>query len=324
MRSHWLYIFLAGTLAGAPATEPVKTGDFSVTFDQRSPLSDYQKLQARLNRTVQDLGPDYKLAEQPFQVYVPGDYDGSVPLGIVVYIVPDGTPDAYGDLMPVFQRHHLIFIGPRNGHLPVGVATGLSLDAIFNLEQRYHIDPSRIYLIGAGTSSQSTGWCTSDIFAGDVTIWYLGYFRKIDGLTGYPIFPQPPADLLERTKTRVHILAFDESPSREYFRTHLAEAMTDDGFEHIVSNEVSRDDMMQAPWLEKMLGILESIPAKTAAAQAAPAPSEAQHLLKMAQMYIDNQQPDLAREKLNQIIQQYPDDPAAQTAKQLLSQMQGQ
>ncbi|MGA3065675.1 MAG: hypothetical protein ABSF29_02390 [Tepidisphaeraceae bacterium] len=327
MRFWRVYLLLAVSLAAGPATEPGRTGDFSVVFDRRSPLSDFQKLQGRLNRTAGELGADYKLSDEPFQVDVPEDYDGSAALGIVVYMVPDGTPDDYGYLMPILERHRLIFIGPRNGHLPLGVATGLFLDAVYNLEQRYNIDASRIYLIGATDDLEPMSWSLSDIIAGDVAIWGMSYYRKIEDLRGFPVVAPPPDDLLEKSKTRVHVLAFDTDPSpgSEYFRTHFAQTMSDDGFEHVVSNQVSHDQIMEGPWVEERLKELESVAAeKAAAAPSGPPPSEAQHLLKLAQMDIANQQPDMARDKLNQIIQQYPDDPAAQTAKDLLAQLQSQ
>jgi TolA-binding protein len=58
-----------------------------------------------------------------------------------------------------------------------------------------------------------------------------------------------------------------------------------------------------------------------------PAPiqdSEPQHLLRLAKLHIANHQPDLAMEKLHQIIDNYPSDPAAATAKDLLAQISGQ
>jgi TolA-binding protein len=59
----------------------------------------------------------------------------------------------------------------------------------------------------------------------------------------------------------------------------------------------------------------------TVSSSAAPAQNPAQHLLAMAQIYISNGQTDTARAKLQQIIDTYPTDPAAEKAKQLLEQM---
>jgi hypothetical protein len=53
----------------------------------------------------------------------------------------------------------------------------------------------------------------------------------------------------------------------------------------------------------------------------AAAPTEAAKILKSAQPYIANNLPDLAKPKLQQIIDTYPTDPAAAKAKDLLAQI---
>jgi hypothetical protein len=57
------------------------------------------------------------------------------------------------------------------------------------------------------------------------------------------------------------------------------------------------------------------------AATAPTAPSQAQHLLTLSQMYIDNSQPDLARRNLHRILDEYPKDPAAEKARKMLEQI---
>jgi TolA-binding protein len=58
-----------------------------------------------------------------------------------------------------------------------------------------------------------------------------------------------------------------------------------------------------------------------AAAPAKPAVSKAQRLLNMAQLYVNNGQRDLAKTKLQQLLADYPNDPVAPKAKQLLEQL---
>ena len=54
------------------------------------------------------------------------------------------------------------------------------------------------------------------------------------------------------------------------------------------------------------------------------ASADAQHLLSLAQLYIKNGQTKLARAKLQLIMQYYPTDSAAVTAKQLLATIPGE
>jgi TolA-binding protein len=66
-------------------------------------------------------------------------------------------------------------------------------------------------------------------------------------------------------------------------------------------------------------------PATSPSAQPPPAaPSEAEHLLSMAHLCMNNNMIDLAKQKLQEIIDHYPNDPAAAKAKDLLGQMSGQ
>ena len=67
----------------------------------------------------------------------------------------------------------------------------------------------------------------------------------------------------------------------------------------------------------------EPLRAKSAAVPAprSSAPSEPEKLLSMAMLFIQNKNLDLARERLRQIVEQYPNDPAAQKAGQLLEEI---
>lgn len=73
------------------------------------------------------------------------------------------------------------------------------------------------------------------------------------------------------------------------------------------------------------LSATQASPPPSAPAQAAVAePSPAQHLLTMAKLDAENNRPDAAKDKLQQIIDTYPDDPAAAKAKELLQQLNNQ
>ena len=55
-----------------------------------------------------------------------------------------------------------------------------------------------------------------------------------------------------------------------------------------------------------------------------PSPTPAQHLLTLAQIYIDSGDTETAKTKLQEIIDNYPGDPAAAKAKQLQEKLNGQ
>jgi len=115
--------------------------------------------------------------------------------------------------------------------------------------------------------------------------------------------------------------------------------MRRDDFSHLMMTGLSPiDDLhfpnLKADWFEQqVLPFLDKAsetvkiansalnPPSTQSAAPVVEVSAAQHLLAMARLYIGNGQTELARGKLQQIIDNYPTDPAADTAKQLLSQM---
>ena len=318
-----------GTATTEPTTLPAKTGAFDVTFTQRSPDSDYAKLVQRIGLSKDTLGPDYALAQEPFTAYVPQNYDGKTPVGIIVGIFQDGSPDIYEPVRPVLDEKHLIMIDTVKDHRPLLNAVGLCFDAIFNLRRDYSVDPSRIYFIGLGKTEEPIGWSTGDLFMGDVYIWWVGYNRPIFG--NAPLFAvNPPPDVMRFAKPHMQILAPPADPSKNaiWWRNTIADTMRNDGFDNVVVAPVGHDDILQPDWFRQTLATLESIKskppiAKQATTETSP-PDEAAQLLRIAQAYISGGLPDRARDKLNQLIDKYPNSAAAAKARELLDQLNSQ
>lgn len=333
------WTFLALALLACPAAQaddqpattqpaPYKTGDFDITFTQRSPLSAYPELVKRLNLPPDKAGKDYDLSKEPFKVHIPQAPDAA-PFGLMVYVENDGVRTIAPQIEPILDAHHLIVIGITRQHVQPLPEAGLCLDAVYNLGRQYPIDPNRIYLFGA---YEPVGWATDDVFTADAYIWWIGYYKKISTID--PIFsPAPSPQMLRFAKQRPQVLAFRQKAGQEWYQQTIISAMTNDGFDHVINDVMKDDDYLQPAWFEKTLAMLESghpLAAKPtthpaiASPTTSPAPSDAAHLLNLAQNYIDAGLTDRAREKLNLLIQQYPDDPAATKARDLLTQMQGQ
>ena len=300
---------------------PAQTGAFQIKFTQRSPLSDYSLFVQRFNVTRDQLGPDYKIEDHPFALYIPPDYDPSKALGILVYEVPDGTPQIDPLLHPVLDRHRLIMVGINADHPVLGMGAGLCLDAVFNLQQRYEVDSSRIYLIGCGLWTEPIGWCTGDVCTGDTYISYIGWYRPI--LKNPPVFNiTPPEKMLRFAKTRPQVLSFDPDPTQDWFHKAAAAAMINSGFEHVFINQFGG---LSPEWFDQVLKLMESVHAPAhGIAATQPAPDQPQRLLNLAQAYINSSRSDLARTKLDQVIEKYPTTDAARKARELLDQINAQ
>jgi hypothetical protein len=313
--------------ATQPTTMPAKTGDFEITFNQRSPLSDYSKLVERLGTTKDVAGPDYDLNEQPFAVYVPAAYDGSAPYGLLVQNFQDGSNGIAEPTFPLLDAHHLIAIATERDHLPLATNLGLCLDAVYNMQQRYHIDPSRIYLMGLSKPIMPIGMCSGDIFTGDVYIWWFDFYGTIPGMImPDPTKYKPTARSVMLAKTHMQVLEFNPDQKVE---ARIPGALRQDGFDHVFGATMDKKDFLDPPWFAQVLEKLDSVHASpvrlsTGTPATQPSPDQPQRLLSLAQSYIASGRPDLARAKLNQIIEKYPDSDAAQKAKELLDQISSQ
>jgi hypothetical protein len=313
--------------APLPTTQPAKTGEFDITFTQRSPQSDYAKLIARIGLAKEKLSPDYDLSQEPLVIYVPKNYDPKIPVGIIVEIFQDGSPNIYQPIRPILDEQHLIMIATHKDHRPLLNAVGLCFDAVFNLTQTYTIDKSRIYFMGLGQTEEPIGWSTGDLFLGDVYIWWVGFNRPLYNNPALFDVDPPPA-LMRQAKAHTQILAFPAESPNAWWQGTVASTMRNDGFDCVIVAPVGHDQILRPDWFRRTLEQLQAVKSRPpVAAQSTTAPStpdEAARLLHLAQAFIASGNTDLAKDKLNQLIEKYPNDPAAAEARKVLSQLNGQ
>jgi hypothetical protein len=345
----------------APSTQPaagIKTGELDLTFTERSPLSTPKELARRLNLKPADVATDYDLSKKPYKAYVPTNYDPATPVGIIVYLGYKDSVSTPPLWKPVLDESHLIFITPvcHFGDLyapsiPLWQTVGLALDAVNNLKHQYAIDSKRIYLM-SWDESMRVSIATADVFTGFIVTYDLGWLESIrSGNLIYPsAFSPPPAELLHDAENAPFFRIDDASPELVKANERIAGAMRRRGFEHVMRAGLSNSDDLHYPnfkaeWFSqqampfldkfstadrKAVPKTETAATKSDAApaatnpSAAPAPSEAQSLLSKARLLLANGQTDIARDKLQQIIKLFPDDPAAAKARELLDQIGNQ
>jgi ankyrin repeat protein len=102
-----------------------------------------------------------KLADYPVGVYVPKDYDGKKPFGLVVSMTNAKSSSRYPrDFAATLDRHHLIWVGfdPYNGLNRLGgnANAAFCLAAVYNMLGHFAIDQSRIYVGGYSLGGQMT------------------------------------------------------------------------------------------------------------------------------------------------------------------------
>jgi pimeloyl-ACP methyl ester carboxylesterase len=335
--------------ATAPAVDPPKTGAMHVQFSEPSPSSSVAACCTRLGWQEDQMrkggfAADYDLAAESFEVYVPADYDGSKPFGLLVWVSPGQTGG-----IPIeswrekLDQRHLIWIGAnQSGNpRPVTCRAGLAIDAAFNLKSRYKLDDQRIYVAGAsggGRVSSMLGIAFPDVFCGGCYMIGCDFYRNLPADEPHKYwarsFLPPPAKFLSLAKTQSrHVLLTGETdPNRPQTKGNLA-AMKSDGFKHLTYFEVPGMGHRppDADWFDKALAALDEIPKSAPAAKLATLPAEApaaqdvpveaDKQLRAARLYLDHELYPQARERLRRLIAAYPRTPAAEEAKKLLAKI---
>jgi hypothetical protein len=338
---------------------PPKTGEIALHLTQRSPLSSRKEIARRLSCKESDLsGGDYDLTTYTFRAYIPPDYDPSTPYGVFVYLGNHDVSSVATKWEPLFDKSHMIFI-TVDWHSPMleWQLVGLGFDAIDNLKRLYNIDTHRLYDMWFGSGSVDMPLAGADVYTGMIVCEDWGYFRRIVA-PGHRFhnadFPPPPLDLLRKAKPH-GIVLITLSSNTESGAPVISTALKEDGFDYVLSI-VQTDAEMHYPnfaagWItDPVLPFLDKAaqnspgtptdsknltpaPSKPADITAAASPttppspasplatSEAQHLLPMAKLYINDGNTELARTKLQTILASYPNDPAAVPAKKLLNSL---
>ncbi len=138
--------------AEAPLAVPRKTGgialqrgDFPYVLEGWSPWMRVESV---------------KLSDYPVGVYVPRDYDGRTPYGLVVSMTNAKSSSRYPrDFAPVLDRRRIIWIGfdPYNGLCDFKDANpAFCLAAVHAMMTYYNIDPQRVYIGGYSLGGQMT------------------------------------------------------------------------------------------------------------------------------------------------------------------------
>jgi predicted esterase len=260
------------------AEEPPKTGDVTLTFTNKSPLSDAAKLTRRggwsLDFIKKQIDPDYELAKESFSAYIPANYDGTQPYGLFVWISAGPKGDFPAAFKPALDQHHLIWIGANNSGNPRAmlVRMGLALDAVDNMKSQYKIDDERIYIGGiSGGGKVATilgvGW--PDAFRGGFYIVGCSHYRDVPtGETGHfwpRGFNAPEPKLLTDAKQRNrHVFFTGEKDMNRKPTVGIYEAFKVDKFQHLTLLDLPGvgHELPNAESFEKGVAALDEIPVK--------------------------------------------------------------
>jgi dienelactone hydrolase len=259
----------------------------------------------------------------------------------------------------VLRKHKLMWIGANksgNNRTP-WVRLALAIDAAEYMQKTYKVDPNRVYASGAsggGRCASTLAFGFPDLITGGgYPIIGINFYRRVEvgpaaggGTEFYPQGLKPPPGKLAQVmkkERRFVLLTGDNDMNRKETQLY-SEAMKKDGFRYMTYIQVPGmgHQAPDAEWFEKGIVALdeplngvakgeekkpeEKAPVAAAATTKAPQPQvagedEADKLMRLARLYVDNRMYKKAREKLNELIKDYPTSPHVAEAKKLLKEI---
>ncbi len=316
-----LLVLLPFLIAAAPADpeqpkRPIRTGQFTATFADRSPDSAIETIARRvgwpMSAITRSAEPNYDLADESFEVTIPSTYRDDQSWGLLVWVSPGPEcrlPPAY---YPLLARHKLLVAGPNKAHNERAswIRVGLAIDAASNMQRQYRLDDRRIYiggLSGGGRISSITAGTHPQLFHGGYYVIGCNFYRDVavpdqPGRMWPGSFKLPAGNLLAdvRTRSRHILLTGDTDANMPEMKAYSAE-FARDGFKHVHYLQVPGMGHTFPPtdWFEKGLVLLDTPPADQTPSPPKPdspatQPTEqarAQSLLNVAKLYMTNNRP---------------------------------
>jgi hypothetical protein len=351
LRPNLLAVALLTCAVAAGPLEP-QHGGFSQSFDGPPPALPLRSAHIQYN---------FDPAHERFFVHIPANYDGKHDFGLIVFIPAD---NAFTELPrgwdKVLADRKLLFIAPQaaGNDQPVDRRYGLAVLAADEMLVHYRVDPARTFAAGFSGGARianDLGFYQSDVFRGTIQNCGADFHRPVpqthplspDTPTGdYGLIPASPQEI-DNAKQNVRFALI--TGSRDFRHGNildLYDGYTDEGFAaklfdvpdmphtycdaDTLARAVAFIDASASPSAMARIPMPTSRPAHAAPASrpAAVAPTEAEkhsaQELAMARNYLASNRPDLARPRLQKIIQTYPGTPAAASAQAFLDKLDGQ
>lgn len=139
-----LWLLMLGDMAAvaAPLEPPARAGQEGIftlpgklsKHPPHSPLFDY----------------DLKLEQERFYLFVPPNYRGDEPFGLIAFVNSGDQMDVPTDWKKVLTDHKLLYVAPQNigNNQPIPRRAVVAVAAIRQMMKLYKVDPQRVYITG--------------------------------------------------------------------------------------------------------------------------------------------------------------------------------
>ena len=270
----------AGEVPQRPKRDPPQKGSFTLTAEEGVPGDLFAKAAlatgatlkpefAEAVRTKKAKGVYNKDETVPtWQVYVPGSYDDTLPYGVLAYINSGDSGGIVGGWQAVLNKHRIIWIGAdKSGNSqPTSYRYALAVDGVRRIQEKYQIDPQRIYVSGnsgGGRVCSQLMLLHADLFTGGYPHIGCNPYRNLplpDGkflaskLQVNPKFMKQAA-----RQNRYVFLTGEKDFNRDHTRL-IFNQYKSDGFQHVTYLEVPgmEHSAPNAEWFEKGIVALDA------------------------------------------------------------------
>ena len=216
-----------------------------VVFDASPPHSEAEEVQARFRN--KEAPPAYDVKKEKFRIVVPKSYAPADKWGVFVYINPgDGAALPAGYEAVLEKRKLLAVAAYRSGNERHAYDRfRLAIDAAFNMQRRYKIDPERVYVSGfsgGGRIASMLAVAYADLFAGAVPLCGANFYLDIPSTPGksWPrnYIPVDEALKIAKTTSRFVLMTGEKDSNLANTRAVYEHGFQKEGFKKVRLVEV--------------------------------------------------------------------------------------
>jgi poly(3-hydroxybutyrate) depolymerase len=226
-------------------------------------------------------------ASPTYQLYVPADYDGTKPFGLMVWISPSNSGKVpREDYLKVFDDRHLIYVAPDKAGNEVDAIWRhwMALEAVRNARERFpNIDSNRIYVggvSGGGRIASHVAIVNPDTFTGGFYIVGCDFYRDTPvpsesqnaGKYFRGFWRKSSPKLIAQAKNSRFVLLTGETDGNNANTRSVYTGYKQAGFKHVQFFDVPGmgHQAPDAEWFEKGIAFLDSVEATTKPAKKSP------------------------------------------------------
>jgi len=172
------------------STQPSTTTGVTRTraADNKATTGSFTTIFGGESLTPKHRNPNVNYAPDPgkerFVVYVPENYTGATPFGLVVFIAPGNVAEVPLAWKSVLQARNLMFIASQDSgnELQRSWRMGLAVLGAQEMMKHYRIDPSRVYASGFSGGARiagKLGFFQPDLFRGTIQSGGADFYRPV-------------------------------------------------------------------------------------------------------------------------------------------------